>query len=259
MLTNQPFYHGTTRKLVVAFGGIFNNVHIRTRDKDGSTQKIVKVPIAFAQKEKFVIRLQQDPGLQEDIQVLLPRLAFELTGYNYDSGRQVNKMNRKMCAMKDGTVIKTFAPVPYNVSFNLYSFTRTTEDNLQIMEQVLPFFTPDMNLSIKMLADPEVVLDVPLILNSVNTDDEYDGGFEERRYIITTYSFTMKAFFYGPLLGSEDIVDDHDHFENVGNNNHVVKRVVVDLNNQVKYTATVDPFAAGVNDPHNVIEGWTDL
>lgn len=259
MLTSNPFYHGTVRRLTIAFGGLFNNLHIRTRDNNNATKKIVKVPIAFAQKEKFIIRLQQDPTLSEDMQVLLPRLAFEITGFDYDENRQVNKMNRKVCYMSDGTMIKTFAPVPYNIAFNLYSFTRTTEDNLQIMEQILPFFTPDMNLSIKMLADPEVVLDVPLLLNSVTTDDEYDGGFEERRYIISTYSFVMKAFFYGPLLGSEDVTDDGNHFEDVGGVKNVIKRVVVDINNQVKYTATVDPFIATEAEQHDIIEGWENI
>lgn len=257
MITNNPFYHGSTRKLIVAFGGLFNNIMVRTEDSTGDTQKIVKVPIAFAQKEKFIVRLQQDPALQEDIETLLPRLAYELTGYNYDASRQLNKLNRKYCFRNDGTPIKMFAPVPYDVNFNLYSFTRTTDDNLQIMEQILPFFSPDMNLAIKMLQDPEVVLDVPLVLNGVTTDDQYDGGFEERRYIVSTYSFTMKALFYGPMLGAEDLLDPDNHFPDDGSLPGVIKRVIVNVNGTSSFRAEIDPFAASKIQPHNVIEGWT--
>lgn len=257
MITSNPFYHGSTRKLIVAFGGLFNNIMVSTPDADGYVQKIVKVPIAFAQKEKFIVRLQQDPTLQEDIETLLPRLAYELTGYDYDSSRQLNKMNTKMCFRNDGTPIKMFAPVPYNVNFNLYSFTRTTDDNLQIMEQILPFFSPDMNLSIKMLADPEVVLEVPLTLNGVTTDDQYDGGFEERRYIISTYSFTMKTLFYGPMLGAEDLMDPNNHYPDTGTLPGVIKRVIVNVNGVNTFRAEVDPFAASKIEPHNVVEGWT--
>ena len=251
MISRVPFYHGTTKKLVIAFGGLFGNIFCRTKDKTGSTQKIIKVPIAFAQKEKFIVRLQQDPGLAEDVQIVLPRLSFEITGLDYDSTRQMNKVHKIKGAIGERNIF-SYMPVPYNVSFTLYSFTRTTEDNLQIMEQILPYFTPDMNLSIKMLQTPVLTQDIPLILNSVNTDDQYDGGFEDRRYIITTYSFTMKAFYYGPILGS---LDPEKHFED-GNPVSVIKRVEASVNNSFKYSAVVDSFAANAEDIFDVNEGW---
>ena len=254
MLTTVPFYHSTTKKLVIAFGGLFGNIFCRTKDRGGITQKIVKVPIAFAQKEKFIVRLQQDPDLAEDMQIVLPRLSFEITGLDYDSPRQLNKIHK--IKGTDGTRnVFSYMPVPYNVSFNLYSFTRTTEDNLQIMEQIVPYFTPEMNLSIKMLQVPELSQDVPLILNSVNTDDQYDGGFEDRRYIITTYSLTMKAYYYGPILGSTDA---EKHFDD-GKQVNVIKRVITTVNNSIKYTATIDPFTAGADDIFDVVESWTDI
>lgn len=252
MLSKVPFYHETTKKLVIAFGGLFGNIFCRTRDKSGSTQKIVKVPIAFAQKEKFIVRLQQDPSLSEDVQIVLPRLAFEITGLDYDSSRQLNKIHKIKGSDGDRNVF-SYMPVPYNVSFTLYSFTRTTEDNLQIMEQILPYFTPEMNLSIKMLQTPVLSQDIPLTLNSVNTDDQYDGGFEDRRYIITTYSFTMKAFYYGPILGS---LDPEKHFED-GKSVTVIKRVEATVNNSIKYSATIDPFTAGSEDIFDINEDWT--
>ena len=252
MLTTAPFYHGVTRKLVIAFGGLFGNIFVQTRDKTNVTQKIVKVPIAFANKEKFIVRLQQDPGLAEDIQVTLPRLSFEIVGYDYDATRQLNKVHKQVSSIGDRTVY-SYTPVPYNVSFSLYSFTRTTEDNLQIMEQILPYFTPDMNLSIRMMQQPDLRQDVPLILNSVSADDSYDGGFEDRRYIITTYNFTMRAYYYGPTLGSNDPENHFASGETVG----VIKTTAINVNGQMKYVATVDPFSANESDNHEIIEDWT--
>lgn len=252
MLTKIPFYHSITRKMVVAVGGLFSHLSIRNKDIDGVTQKIVTVPLAYANKEKFIVRLQQDPSLNEDTQTTLPRMAFEIVGSEYDAARQLNKMNSNV-VIKDGFTTRQFAPVPYILSFNLYSFTRTQEDNLQILEQIVPFFTPDMNLAIKVLQNPDQVQNCPLILNSVNTDDAYDGGFEERRYIITTYSFQLKMYYYGPFFG---LSDTENHFES-GETKSVIKRVIVNVNTN-KYTAEIDPFEANETDPHSIIEGWTE-
>lgn len=252
MLTSVPFYHGITRKMVISVGGLFNNINIRTFDKDGKTQKIVKCPIAYANKEKYIVRLQQDPGLSEDIQIMLPRMSFEIVGFDYDSERQHSKV-KKILSNQDGRSTYSYAPVPYNISFNLYTFTKTQEDNLQIMEQIIPYFTPDFGLSIKVMKNPDVTQDCQLILNDVNTDDQYDGGFEDRRYIITTYSLTLKMFYYGPVLGT---FDPENHFDN-GEVGTVIKKVQVNLNN-TKYTAVVDPFEANESDPHSIVSGWSE-
>lgn len=252
MLTKVPFYHGVTRKLVIAFGGLFGSIYTVTKNHDGVSEKIVKVPLSFASKEKFILRLQQDPGLNQDVEVVLPRMSFEITGYDYDPSRQFNKVN-KVVGSQGNRDVKMFAPVPYNISFTLYSFTRTMEDNLQIMEQILPYFSPEMNLSIKMMADPTIIQDVPLILNDVNMDDQYDGGFEDRRYIISTYTFTMKANYYGPVLGS---FDEENHFEN-GSGVSVIKKVESTINTNLKYTAAIDPFTANKDDTYNIDENWT--
>lgn len=254
MLTKVPFYFQTTRKMVVAFGGLFQNLHCVTKDKQSKTQKIVNVPLSYANKEKWLVRLQQDPGLSEDIQITLPRMQFEIVGFDYDETRQMNKMN-KLVTTQDSRNVYSYAPVPYNITFNLYSYTRTQEDNLQIMEQILPYFTPDMNLSIKVLQNPDLTQDCSLILNSVNTDDQYDGGFEDRRYIITTYVFTMKMNFFGPLMGT---YDPENHFDNSSSNKvAVIKKVTTNVNT-IKYTAVIDPFEANSDDPYDINDQWTD-
>lgn len=251
MLTSIPFYFSTTRNLVIAFCGLFSNVFIRNLDAAGRSKKIVNVPISFLSKEKFMVRLQQDPGLNEDLMINLPRLSAEITGINYDSSRQLNKLHKNIANTPDRTVY-TYSPVPYNISFNLYSYSRNMEDNLQIMEQILPFFTPDMNLSIKMMKEPLLIQDVPLILNSVSTDDQFDGSFESSRTIISTYSFMMKAYFYGPLLNH---TDPENHFSSAADA-QVIKNVIVTVNSSSKYTAVVDPFSANASDPYNIIENW---
>ena len=253
MLTSIPFYFGTTRNLVVAFCGLFSNIFIRNRDTAGVSKKIVNVPIAYVQKEKFLVRLMQDPGLNEDSQINLPRLSAEIVGIDYDQTRQLNKVHKNVGSTVE-RVVYSYSPVPYNLTFNLYSYTRNVEDNLQIMEQILPFFTPDMNLTIKMMKEPALTQDIPLLLNSVSTDDQFDGSFEDTRTIITTYSFTMKAYFYGPILNHKD---PENHFAN-GADAQVIKHVAVSVNAASKYSAVIDPFTANETDPYQVVENWSD-
>lgn len=250
MLTRQPFYYGITRKIIVGVGGLFNNIFVRTRDVDNITQKIVKVPISYANKEKYIVRLNQDPSLQEDIQILLPRMSYEIVGFDYDSDRQLNK-NQKCIGQKDGNTVYQYAPVPYNITIQLYSYTRTQEDNLQILEQILPYFTPNLNLSIKVMQNPDVTQNCDLILNSVNTDDQYDGGFEDRRYIITTYVFMLKMNYYGPMFGT---TDPEKHFAD-SDPTSVIKRVITNINNN-KYTAEINPFDANKTDNYTILENW---
>jgi hypothetical protein len=248
-----PFYHGTTRNLVIAFCGLFSNIFLRTRDADGVTKKIINVPISFLSKEKFLVRLMQDPGMNEDTMLVLPRLSAELTGITYDPARQLNKM-QKVVSSTSTRAVYYYTPVPYVVSFNLYTYTKTVEDNLQIMEQILPFFAPDMNLSIKMLEEPELIQDIPMMLNSVSTDDQFDGSFETSRTIISTYSFSMKTYYYGPILNS---IDPENHFDS-DNNAQVIKQVNINVSNN-KYTAVVNPFAAGPSDPYSIDENWVTI
>jgi hypothetical protein len=179
-------------------------------------------------------------------------MSYEIVGMEYDSSRQLNKTNKTL-SVKDGRNVYSYSPVPYVLNINLYTFTRTTQDNYQIMEQILPYFTPDINLSIFVQKNPDIIQDCQFILNSVNLDDSYDGGFEDRRYIISTYSFTLKMNYFAPLIG---IGDPENHFENAGEAK-VIKKVTVNLSNN-KYTAIVDPFEANRDDPHVVNEGWSE-
>lgn len=202
MLNIPPFYHGLTRKIIVAFGSMFSNIRIERRDNAGVLQQTIAVPVAYAPKEKWLVRLEQDPTLQQHVYTVLPRLSFEITNMTYDSVRKVNRMNKITCydkTVSPPTVKSQFSPVPYNIDISLYILTKTQEDALQIVEQIVPFFTPEFTLTISGIPDLHVDLDVPIILNGVTVQDEYDGDFQTRRFVTYTLNFTMKANFFGPI------------------------------------------------------------
>ena len=199
------FYHESLRKIVVAFGTIFNNINIQRKDSSGNVVQSIKVPLAYSPKEKFIARLDQQPDLVEDrrVAVTLPRMGFEISGISYDPSRKLNRMGtikKVRSTATDGKIMnKQFNPVPYNISMNLYSFTSSAEGGLQIIEQILPFFQPDYTVTIKAIPSLNIVRDVPIILNNVNYEDTYSGDFTTRRAVVYTLGFTAKTYLYGPI------------------------------------------------------------
>lgn len=205
MLSNQIFYHEITRKTIVAFGTLFSDIKVRRETQDGSQWQTVAVPIAYAPKEKWIVKIEQDPTHDNYVYTVLPRMSYEVTGYSYDPSRRVAKMNYLTCSTSDSngeSMKKVFAPVPYNLEVSLYVLTKTQEDGLQIIEQIVPYFTPEFTMSIKGLADMNVNLDIPIILNSVSVQDDYDGDFQTRRFVTWTLNFTIKAYMFGPVTES---------------------------------------------------------
>ena len=192
------FYNEGLRKLTIAFGQIFNNVVIQNTSSTGAVTKRFRVPLAYAPKEKFLVRLEQQANLQSDreVAVTLPRLGFEITGLSYDASRKINKM-QKVIRVKDGETGKKMnfnrAPVPYNINFSLYSFTATAENGLQIIEQILPWFQPEYTVTMNVVPELDIKRDIPIILNSVSYEDTYNGEFTQRRAVVYTLSFTAKT------------------------------------------------------------------
>ena len=203
MLNGQTYYHGAIRKTIIAFGRLFSDIKIARQDNEGNVAQVVAVPLAYAPKEKWLVRIDSDPNLNNHTYVSLPRLSFEITGYHYDASRKTNKMNQIVCKdMTDSTnptARAVFSPAPYNVDINLYILTKTHEDAMQILEQILPVFNPDYTLSINAVPEVNIVQDMPVILNSVTAEDTYDGDFETRRFVVHTLSFTIKTNIYGPV------------------------------------------------------------
>lgn len=209
MLSDNPFYHGVIRKSIVAFGSLFSNIKIERKQTDsvnGTTIQTLKIPIAYAPKEKWLVRVEQDPTLTNHTYTTLPRISFEITGMSYDTSRKLNRLNQITC-YQTGAMTSTRTPIPYNIELSLYVLTKTQEDALQIIEQILPYFNPEYNLSVKLAEDVNVVSDVPVVLNSVSVQDDYDGDFQTRRFVTYTLSFTMKVNLFGPV-SSAGVIED---------------------------------------------------
>ena len=195
------FYNETTRKYVALFGTLFNQLKIERKDNAGNLVQSMIVPISYAPYQKVLARVAQDPDLlnSRTQSIRLPRMAFEITSLLYDPVRKVNSTTkiRKSSAESSGSRAFQYAPVPYNIDFSLYIMTKYQEDATKIMEQIIPFFTPDWTASVKMIADMDP-LDIPIILNSVTTEDLYEGDFETRQSILYTLNFTLKGYYFGP-------------------------------------------------------------
>lgn len=204
MLSNSIFYHQITRKIIVAFGTLFSNIKI-ARQAQGETIQTLEIPISYAPKEKWLVRVEQDPNLDSHTYTTLPRMSFEINSMSLDASRKANKMSYVTCGTGESNLNRVYAPVPYNFDISLYILTKTQEDALQIVEQILPFFSPEYTLSLKPIPDHEFVMQVPVILNSVSIQDDYDGDFNQRRFVTYTLTFTLKANIYGPITNGKII------------------------------------------------------
>ncbi len=200
------FYHKITRKYVVLFGTMFNNITlIRTNTDTGNEIERVKVPIVYGPKEKYISRLRSDPDLQKQIQIRLPRLSFELTGISYDAARKQNSM-LKVAKGNTGTSAKSsYMSVPYDLNFELTLYARNIDDGTQVIEQIMPYFNPDYTVTINPVTSLNVLKDIPIILNTVSNNIEYEGNFDSVRFVMWTLTFTMKAHYYGPVTNPKII------------------------------------------------------
>ena len=225
------FYNESMRRMTIGFGQIFNNIQIKRKDSSGNVVQSIRVPLAYAPKEKFLTRLDQQARLTDrEFAITLPRMSFEITGITYDASRKLTRVGRlkKTHATDTGTQYFQYNPVPYNISFNLYSFTATAEGGLQIIEQILPYFQPDYTVTINAIPEMGIKRDVPITLNSVNYEDTYDGAFTTRRAVNYTLGFTAKTYLYGPLHSSKVIKETQtDMFVDTASGMTREERIVV--------------------------------
>ena len=197
------FYHEIIRKTVISFGTLFNDVHVRHQDSSGKDISEMKVPVSYGPRQKFLARIQQQPDLNKATQISLPRMSFEVNNITYDPSRKTGVT--QTFKVKDGKQVKkVFMPVPYNLGFELNILTKLQDDSLQILEQVLPFFQPGFTLTIDLVNSIGEKRDVPMVLDSINFTDDYEGNFETRRALIYTLNFTAKTFMFGPVADSTD-------------------------------------------------------
>lgn len=193
----QTQYNRNIRKLVVGFGNLFNDITLVRYNKDQTEAERMIVPIVYANKELYVRRLEEDYNADKKVQVTLPRMSFEMTGLTYDSSRKQNT-NLKNFATKNGAVLSQYTPVPYNFDFSLYVYVRNIEDGTQIIEHILPYFTPDYTIKLNMIPEMGITKDIPIILNSASSDIAYEGDRgSDTRMIVWTLTFTVKGYVYG--------------------------------------------------------------
>lgn len=199
MLGNE-FYFGLIRKYVAVFGTLFNNIRIYRTQPGVATQEI-KVPISYGPKEKTLARVEGDPRLDRPAAIVLPRMSFEISGVRYASERKLPSTFFKKYVSADGGVSTQYVPVPYDIDFTLSIMAKNAEDATKIVEQILPFFTPDFTPTVHLVPEMDIKMDIPIVLQSVNVEDQYEGDFEQRRAIIWTLQFVLKGYVFGPIRG----------------------------------------------------------
>jgi len=192
----EYFYHEILRKTLISFGTLFNGLEIRKEDE------VIRVPLAYGPTQKFLARLEQSADLNKSTQMTLPRMSFEFNGMTYDPSRKVTTTQQFTTKdADDGTVVKkTYMPVPYNMQFELGIMTKLNDDALQIVEQILPYFQPSYNLTVNLVANGvNEKRDIPVVLENITMQDDYEGDYSTRRVLLYTLRFTAKTYLFGPV------------------------------------------------------------
>lgn len=199
MLGNAFFSHRTIRKVVVAFGTLFNDLIVTRTTQSGVQKEHFKVPLSYGAKEKYLTRITSDPTLTKSIATLVPRISFNLDGLSYDPTRKQMSTIQNFSASSSTALKRQYAPIPYNYEFSLSIYVRNTEDGTQILEQILPFFTPDFTVTVDFIPGMDQKYDLPIILNSVSSTVDYEGDMLSTRLVMWDLSFTVKGFIWPPV------------------------------------------------------------
>jgi len=205
----EYFYNEILRRTVIAFGSLFNGIEIKHTDSSDNIVSVIKVPLAYGPTQKFLARLDQSADLSKKVQITLPRMSFEFTGLTYDSTRKVT--TTQTFTTKDATngaeTKKAFMPVPYNMQFELSIMSKLNDDCLQIVEQILPYFQPAYTLTVDLVENINEKRDIPIVLENITMQDDYEGDFTSRRVLVYTLRFTAKTYLFGPVSSAtKDII-----------------------------------------------------
>jgi hypothetical protein len=197
----QQYYHGTIRKYIISFGNLFNDIVIARLNTAGERVQSIAVPLAYGPKEKFLVRLRQDPNFEQAVAITLPRMGFEITGMTYAPARKLSSTLKNVTLKSDDNDrLKTqYVPVPYDINILLSIFVSNADDGAQILEQILPYFRPEFTTNIRLIPEMNVVVDTPVVLQDISIEDTYEGDFDTRRALIYNLTFSMKAYIYGPV------------------------------------------------------------
>lgn len=264
-MLGRYYYHSIFQKSIISFGTLFNNIVVK-RKKSGTQLESLKVPIVYGPTQKFLAMIAAEPGTRRaENQMTLPRMSFEIKGLNYDGGRklpptQFSKSKPATGSSQENTPVQysQFLPVPYNLNIELSIISKTQDDGLQILEQILPNFHPSVNVSIEVIDDTHEERDIAVVLNDIGYEDTYEGDFTSRRTLIWTLSFTLKTYLFGPVDVQKDI-----------------RKVVLDYRSDIKSRSTELRYTAEVKstetpevprdeidpttDPYKVVETFEDI
>ena len=244
------YYHEIIRKTIISFGTLFNDLNIKHKDSSGGVVSQLKVPLAYGPTQKFLARLEQQANLDKPVQITMPRMSFEMTSIAYDSTRKSGITQTFKAVDGNSNMKKVFMPVPYNIGFELSILSNLNDDALQIVEQILPYFQPSFNITVDLVESIGEKRDIPVVLNSVNFQDDYEGDFSTRRALIYTLRFTAKTYLFGPVAENpEGLIRKVQVDMYADTNTQTAKR-------EVRYTAVPDPITANPGDDFGFTETW---
>jgi len=248
-MLDKRYYWGTIRKAIVAFGNMFNSITIEKKGPNNTTY-LQRVPLSYSPKQKFLARINQQPNVDKNsMQVILPRMGFEMVAVDYDPNRKISPIQQSRTL--DGVTNSStqYAPTPYNLTVLLYIYARNQDEGLQIVEQILPYFNPDYNLTLKAIPELNIQNDLPILLNTIGFEDDYEGDFVTRRSVTWTLGFTLKLNFYGPVSKTG-----------------IIRKVVANTFNDKelsqqgqKITVQTNPTSANISDDYGYVEVFEDF
>jgi hypothetical protein len=246
----EYFYHALTKKAVIAFGSLFNDIYFARFNSDGSERERVKVPLAYMTKQKFLTRIYQNPALTNDFYMTLPRMSFEFNQFTYDATRKNDLFQRTFQGTSDNEYFFRYGRIPYNILFNLHIYGKNTDDCLQILEQILPWWSPEYSVNIRLVNPTDMSVDVPFIIQNVTYDEGgEDSDFNQRKTVSITIEFLCKMFYYGPVkklpvnaLGS----GESGEFGNAVIPKGMIGKVVATLNGNLDAETPITTIVTGV-------------
>jgi hypothetical protein len=263
MFKGRHFYHQHIRKAIIAFGTLFNGIQVRRRNEANEIVQSLFVPLSYAPKQKFIERIREAPEIDANrpgIQVTVPRIGFEITNFTYDPARKlaITQNVRAVDPELTNTGVRySYVSTPYNMGIGMSVFTKNQDDGLQIIEQILPYFNPDFNITVNELPDLGVRRDLKIVLESVNYQDEWEGGFDKRLSVIWDLNFTVKMNLYGYVQDAnlikksiQKVYTDNSLFEGGEPTNTLVGR---------RITNEVDPDSALPTESYNYITEFDDI
>ena len=205
----EYFYNEIFRRTIISFGSLFNDIEIKQEDSSGNVNNQFRVPLAYGPTQKFLARINQSPDLNKSVSLSLPRMSFEFVGLTYDPSRKVTQTQKfkKALTSNKSSIQTAYMPVPYNMEFELAIMTKLNDDMLQIVEQILPYFQPAYTMSVNLVESIGEKRDIPVTLESINMDDDYEGDFTTRRALVYTLRFSAKTYLFGPVsTATNDII-----------------------------------------------------